>query len=333
MRSYKTHVPVLDHLRGMAALAVTFFHFTNGNAGYLQEGDVLKQLGSVGWLGVEAFFVISGFVIPYSLYIRAYQPGEFFQFMVRRLKRLEPPYLACIALILILNVLSSIAPGFRGSPSDLTWQALFAHFAYLNAIFDYGWMNPVFWTLAIEFQFYIFVALIFGYAAHASPLVRVGTILIISIAGFLGTGNKALLLHWLPLFAIGIVTFQFHVKLLTTSQYVLMLIPVSMLCLAGVGAGETVVGICTALLIALMGDRRPSRLFRPLALLGVVSYSLYLLHVPIGGRVINLGSRLPDSILYRYPVIVLALLVSIAAAYFFWRYIERPSQRWSKQST
>jgi peptidoglycan/LPS O-acetylase OafA/YrhL len=62
----------------------------------------------------------------------------------------------------------------------------------------------------------------------------------------------------------------------------------------------------------------------------MISYSLYLVHVPIGGRIINLAGRLPESIEYRYPAIVVAFIVSIFGAYLFWRIVELPSQRWSK---
>lgn len=96
------HIPVLYHLRGLAATSVCLFHFSNGEGGFLNAHDPIKQVGSFGWLGVEAFFVISGFVVPYSLHIRSrtsYRPSDAFDFIGRRLRRLEPPYLACILLL------------------------------------------------------------------------------------------------------------------------------------------------------------------------------------------------------------------------------------------
>jgi peptidoglycan/LPS O-acetylase OafA/YrhL len=59
-------LPVLDMLRGIASFAVCWFHLTNGNVAFLPAG-ILKSSGAYGWLGVEVFFVISGFVIPYAL--------------------------------------------------------------------------------------------------------------------------------------------------------------------------------------------------------------------------------------------------------------------------
>ena len=289
-------------------------------------------IGSFGWLGVEAFFVISGFVIPYSLHLRSYKLRDSGRFFIRRLKRLEPPYFACIVLVILLHQLSIQVPGFRGGPLDLSWPKLTAHVAYLNAILDYGWLNPVFWTLAIEFQYYIFVALAFPLLAHTNTYIRYSSTLAIALLGFAGLGNSALLPHWLPLFAIGMVAYQFYVGRLPTFPFLLILTLIVLLSHSIVGLQQTIVGLLTAGVIVLARDRQLSRFFIPLSFLGTISYSLYLLHVPIGGRIINLADRLPESIAYRYPAIVVALAVSIIAAYVFWRIVERPSQRWSKDS-
>jgi hypothetical protein len=54
-------------LRGIAALSVVWFHLTNGNAAFPPNSG-LKTSGSKGWLGVEVFFVLSGFIIPFALH-------------------------------------------------------------------------------------------------------------------------------------------------------------------------------------------------------------------------------------------------------------------------
>jgi peptidoglycan/LPS O-acetylase OafA/YrhL len=66
-----TKFEIIEVLRGLAAFSVMWFHFTNGNQDFLQEGW-LELSGKYGWLGVEVFFVISGFIIPYSLWRSQY---------------------------------------------------------------------------------------------------------------------------------------------------------------------------------------------------------------------------------------------------------------------
>jgi peptidoglycan/LPS O-acetylase OafA/YrhL len=64
---------------------------------------------------------------------------------------------------------------------------------------------------------------------------------------------------------------------------------------------------------------------------GAISYSLYLLHVPIGGRIINLGTRFGAGEAFDCFLIVLALAVSMLGAWFLVRLIERPSMRASRR--
>ena len=86
-------VEILEPLRGLAALAVAWFHFTNAT-GLLPEGW-LRASGRYGWLGVEVFFVISGFIIPYSLFNAGYRfPRHAGRFILKRIVRLDPPYIA-----------------------------------------------------------------------------------------------------------------------------------------------------------------------------------------------------------------------------------------------
>lgn len=84
-----------------------------------------------------------------------------------------------------------------------------------------------------------------------------------------------------------------------------------------------------ALMVVAVRDRLPR--LPLLAWLGGISYSLYLVHVPIGGRVVNLAARLSPSPVQQLLICLLATVVSIGAAWLFWRCIESPSHRWSRQ--
>ena len=64
-------IDTVDSLRGVAVLAVVWFHLTNGNP--MLPSSWLRTSGRLGWLGVEVFFVISGFVIPHALYRANYR--------------------------------------------------------------------------------------------------------------------------------------------------------------------------------------------------------------------------------------------------------------------
>lgn len=326
------HLPVLDHLRGLAAVSVCLFHFSNSNPDFLPTADPLKAIGSFGHLGVHAFFVISGFVIPYSMFLRSYRIKDCLGFFLRRLKRLEPPYVSCIALILLLQYLSSLAPSLGGREFNWNWPQLLAHFGYLNAVLGLGWLNNVFWTLAIEFQYYLFMALAFPLLVHDRWFIRVFAVIAFSLLGFCaqkGTGLVLLPLY-LPLFGIGMTSFQCYVGKLTIPGCAVLLAVISAVCFCVLGAHVTFVGLLTAVCILVAAHRKLPEIFAPLAFLGTISYSLYLLHGPIGGRVITISSRLPESVPFRYLAIVIAFAISVAFSYAFWWCIERPSQHWAK---
>lgn len=325
------HVQVLDHLRGLASAAVCFFHFTNGNSALLDASDWIRSLGWWGSHGVDAFFVVSGFVIPYSLFKRRYRPSQALSFLARRLKRLEPPYLACIALVLLLNAASAAAPGFRGPQSNaFSAGQVLSHLGYLNAVLGYDWINPVFWTLAIEFQFYLFISLAFGIVASPHALVRVCATPFFAGIGLCAGADSSLLPHWLPLFSLGTAVAQFFHNSISKFQLAVCLSICGSAAYAACGTVPAIVGIGTALIILGMGYRELPSLFRPLQLLGVVSYSLYLMHVPVGMRIVNLACRMPYHVGVRYAAIVLAFAVSVAVAIAYYRLVELPSARWSQ---
>src|SRR5271166_6626421 len=99
-------IGVINALRAFAALFVAWGHFVAG------QGKYLSLSGKYGYLGVHIFFVISGFVIPWSLYRGKYVLRDYPRFLLKRNVRLYPPYLASIAVtILVTNFV--IAPVFH----------------------------------------------------------------------------------------------------------------------------------------------------------------------------------------------------------------------------
>jgi peptidoglycan/LPS O-acetylase OafA/YrhL len=320
-----SRVETVHSLRGLAALAVALFHFSCGNPAFYVP-HVLKAIGGNGWLGVEVFFVISGFILPYSLWRAGYHlsPSNFGRFVWKRVVRLEPPYFATIALILLLAYLSARTPGYRGEPFHLNLVQIALHIGYLNAFAGLPWLNPAFWTLAIECQFYLLVALIFPLVVSGSRTIRLLSIASLLIASLVYP-RVHFLSYYLPLFICGIVAFQWFSGICVKWETALILLPAAIILYAHMGVWVMVIGLATAFIIVAV----PSWTNAPLALLGTLSYSLYLLHVPVGGRVINLARRLPPSPVVAIVGISTAAAVSIGAAYVLYRIVERPAQRYA----
>ena len=74
--SLASRLVTIDALRGVAVVLVCIYHFTNGNGQFLPAGNI-KLLGSLGVYGVQVFFVISGFILPFAMHRAGYELGQF----------------------------------------------------------------------------------------------------------------------------------------------------------------------------------------------------------------------------------------------------------------
>ena len=320
MSSPSQRLTIVDALRGIAALGVCWNHFTNGNPAFLPEG-ALKASGAFGWL---MFFVISGFIIPYALQRGGYRVSDYGTFLLKRIVRLDPPYLVAIFVVIVLGYASAATPGFGGPPFAPSFHQVALHLGFINVFFGYPWLNPVFWTLAIELQFYLLAGLLLPVIAHRSLIMRASMFAVLAGLAFSISAGQ-FLFHYLFLFMLGIAAFQLHVSILTRAQFILWVVLLGLGALYVNGVTIAVVAVATALLLGFVRARVPLLLL----FFGQISYSLFLLHVPIGGRVINLSLRFVYTTPGKLLVLAGAFAVSIAAAWLLYRYVERPAQKWS----
>lgn len=340
------HITILDPIRGLAALAVCIYHFTGGeDRPFLGEGHPLSEIAKFGYLGVEVFFFISGFIIPYAMFHRQYRISESGKFITRRLKRLEPPYLASIALIIGISFTLRLL-GSNAQPMDLSWQRILSHLGYLCVLTEHEWLNAVYWTLAIEFQFYIFIALAFPLLVYPKQTVRFFTPTLFASTCFLnlliddanigfetarGTAGAAFIFYWLPIFAAGMVTFQLQAGLLCRRQFFLSLPLILIITYFQFGPKQTFICFSLAILLLATIEYQLPKIFKPLIFLGTISYSVYLIHGPIGGPLLSvLKTRTSDSGPGRMLLLALVLTIVILASSIFWKFIEKPSQSWAK---
>ncbi len=310
-------IGIINALRAFAALAVAWGHFVAG------QGKYLGPSGKYGYLGVDIFFVISGFVIPWSLYRSRYALRDYPRFLLKRNVRLYPPYLASIAItILATNFI--LVPLFHIPRMTVTGRDLLLHFGYLNDLAHVKWINVVYWTLAIEFQWYLLIGLALPMLVSARKWLRFVAISAMMAAYFTVYWDR-LVFHYLPVFLIGVFVFQYRSELIRKRE-MLGLIAVMVLAMSRLsGWLVPLVAVPTGLLIgfATLESRVMDRV-------GDVSYSLYLLHLPIGVSVIGLLSHwLPYSSYYLGLLDVIGVAASMWAAWVMYQFLEKPSQEMS----
>jgi peptidoglycan/LPS O-acetylase OafA/YrhL len=149
------HLIALDGVRGIAVLAVVFMHLFSVN--YEGAATPLRALGtliSYGWMGVDLFFVLSGFLITGILVDSREGPSFFRNFYARRFLRIFPLYYGVLLLLLLLSkplqinwhgIYIPLLLYLQNSPSVFQWSDRLSPFLSLLHL----------WSLAIEEQFYL----------------------------------------------------------------------------------------------------------------------------------------------------------------------------------
>ena len=274
-------------MRGLAALAVFIFHLTHGSP--IAPRGVVTSITAYGWLGVEVFFVISGFIIPYALFRASYHPSRYGRFVLRRILRLDPPYLASILLILGVAYLLTWAPNYAGPPFRFDPATVFAHLLYLNAILGFEWLSPVYWTLAIEFYYYLVVGLVYPLVVSAARWKRL-VLLLVLISLSLVPATAAVGFRYVPLFAMGFVVLQRRLQLIGARETLVLTAAVAAACVLSLGVPHALAGVAAAGAITSLDLRT-----RVTAFLGTISYSLYLVHPPVVRAVLTVGRGAADT--------------------------------------
>jgi peptidoglycan/LPS O-acetylase OafA/YrhL len=324
-------IAIVDQLRGLAALSVAWFHLTNWSGGWVASS------GAWGWLGVEAFFVISGFAIPYSLGILQprYGKRDFGCFIARRFVRIEVPYVASIAVVIVVNMLASASPMFRGAPPGYEASQVIANMLYLVPLTEFRWIQPVYWSLAWEFVFYLGIGILFPFIGLGGSkwAARGACVSLIALV------HAGLLSHYVLHFVMGFAVYR-RLVMRDEFSWTMALMAASGLVICKTGAwSEAAVGTATAAIILShrIVPHVGGRLGSALSALGMISYSLYLLHIPIGSKIVNFGLRFVEWGPGRLLLSIAALVISIIAARAFWKLIEQPStiaarqiQKWSE---
>jgi len=321
-RSEGGRLPTLDALRGLASLAVMWFHFTKHAMPEIGDG-ALRLTGKYGWLGVQVFFVISGFVIPYSLQRANYSIHYFGKFLLKRITRLDPPYLLSIVFIIAYQFFLTTRPSYKGPAFHTSIPQLLCHFAYLNVVFGYEWYNGVFWSLAIEFQYYLLIGLMYPLLFSRSDRVRQTTMCALLALSLIP--SSPFIFSYLGFFLLGFATLFKHLGLLSGNRYLCWVLVLSGSLVLNAGIIPALIGVATSLVISSVRLE-----FRLLSFFGLISYSLYLLHGPLGVPVLGYLQARTGS---AYISLLLAVPITLLASLIYYVVVERPSQLLSSHFT
>jgi peptidoglycan/LPS O-acetylase OafA/YrhL len=327
-------------LRALAAVAVALYHF-HGYMGPLRKAlpAAVNRTAEFGYLGVNVFFVLSGFVIAHSLRDARYSLRFIGRFTLRRQLRLDPPYWVTLAL-----AAASLARDPHVAPGRLGFGTLVSHVGYLQNILGYPNLLDVFWTLCIEVQLYLAFVILAWLAQERTrisdgsrrewlfALTTLGSIAL-AFGGLAGKLGAWFVTYWY-MFALGAWT-RWALDGRRARRWLLVFLALALARSFHFGGPGPAVCVVTACLLYL-GARRP-RLVRPLAAaplvyLGRISYSFYLVHALAGGAVLYAALHERTSSVARDAIaLALALVASTLAAQVLWWAIERPAMTFSRR--
>jgi peptidoglycan/LPS O-acetylase OafA/YrhL len=330
----------LDGLRGLAALAVVFAH-------YFGEVTHGFRAFTVGWIGVDVFFVLSGFLIGSIILEQHARLGFFKTFYLKRAARIVPVYAAVCVLTLSAVVLTA-GHTWSDQPFSPGVYAIFGTNFAMSLANTQGdlWLRPT-WTLAVEEQFYLLLpalicltprrllmplliglwasASMFRLALQPTHLMAALTLLPCRMDFLLSGVVLALLCRSFDLTP----HLQFlRITALISLAALLLLRYFGGANLFAVWEGAIAsIGIACFIASILHGAPEAARYrSRALQYFGQISYCLYLVHQPVAGLLHGLLlNSVPDIGGMRgVAVTVLSLLVSIGIAALSWKWFEAP---------
>jgi peptidoglycan/LPS O-acetylase OafA/YrhL len=320
----------------------------------------MMLVASAGWIGVDLFFVLSGFLIT-GLCVDHRGRGFFRAFYGRRALRILPPYLLTVA---VLSLVSVIATG--RAPAGVAWLLTFTTNIQVAAAGDWRAIAPAaphLWSLAVEEQFYLLWPLLIASLSNRST----GRIAVAAIPAALVIRSVLLLAGSSPLAAYVLMPSRMDSLAIGAALAIVARDPVqwpafarrvtrigrvpvrlwcallALVCLAvaavSSGGEPTTLPMLTAglsivallagfvVVVTLTADRSsPIRttLRQPMLLaIGRYSYAMYLFHLPVNVAFRSLGIR-PSGAMQILGYAALASVVTFGFAALSWRLLERP---------
>lgn len=342
----KKRIYQIDLFRFIAAVGVMFYHYTSlyriqqPDGSYLRPFPGVAEITKFGYLGVDLFFIISGFVI-----ILTVQRSSFIHFIKSRITRLYPAYWFCLTLTFLVITI------WGGIKYNATFKQFLINGTMLNGFTKVPYVDGVYWSLYVELKFYLLVALFllintvkkinlnyfiifwfmlslaFPFLEHlSSPVIRIL--------------KSAFILDYSPLFIAGILYFKTYKE-----GFKLIYLPALIVCLAlsiyhGINKMQDVEALYDLsyspysialfllsfnVLMFLVSNQKLQAINSPKLLrLGVMTYPLYLIHQKIG-YIIFMHFMNENN---RGIVIMATMVLMLTSAYLINVFIEIPfSQR------
>jgi peptidoglycan/LPS O-acetylase OafA/YrhL len=356
--AYPQDLKSLTSLRFIAAFWVLLYHFKDHLALDLGRWGLIAD----GYLGVDLFFTLSGFILAH-VYLTQFEGGRFGYggFLKNRIARVYPMHLAALAAMIVLFAGATALGAGVGSPDAFKWSDLPAHLFMVHAWGTtpaVGWNFPS-WSISAEWAAYLLFPLIAALvlkAKRAAAWIAAGA-LAFCLASFAALDNLHTLLPWvgndfsqmtaqigalriLPSFLLGVALYAFGRATPAPKSWAwpIVLISVAWIVAAtSFGLWEGLVWFGLGGLLYGLAETSRYGIDAPLGsrafvFLGAASYALYMIHLPIDivwfHALERIGVTETSDILVRIGAVIGVFVACIAASAAAYLVIEEPARKW-----
>jgi peptidoglycan/LPS O-acetylase OafA/YrhL len=198
-RPTHAHVPALDGVRGTAVLLVVINHVAESLQGEFEYYDPVTTLARLGWVGVDLFFVLSGFLITGILYDAKHGAGYFKNFYARRALRIFPLYYLALTVVLAMRFVVPNAHEWGTQHPAWAWVYATNFIMATRGAWSFGVLDH-FWSLAVEEHFYFVWPTCVYFLSRRGLMITAFAMLVVAFglrvwyAGYLGDGFAAYVL-------------------------------------------------------------------------------------------------------------------------------------------
>jgi peptidoglycan/LPS O-acetylase OafA/YrhL len=358
---YPQHIKPLTSLRFLAALWVLLYHFKDHLGLYLGRFGLIAD----GYLGVDLFFALSGFILAH-VYLADLEAGQFGYagFLKNRLARVYPMHLVALGAMLVLFAGASLLGVSESAPDSFKVSDLPAHLLLIHAwgtTQTVGWNFPS-WSISAEWAAYLVFPFIAALVLKAQDAARALVVcaLAMCLAAYAALDHLHLVLPWvgqdfsgmtaqigalriMPSFFMGVALYAFgrnHAAPKTWAWPIVLTSAAWIIAVCTLHLWQGLVWFGLAGLLYGLAETSRHQVDAPIAgksfvFLGAASYALYMLHLPID--IVWFHALEKFGVTETAPLAVRALAVAgvfiacIAAASFAYLCIEEPARKYIRK--
>lgn len=316
----------LDGLRGIAAIAVACFHYFYHYHHEYGHSMAIPEWSRIGYFGVHLFFLVSGFVIFWTLS----RSNTASTFIWSRFSRLFPVY--WVAVTITFLVINTIGPADR----HVSGSELLVNYTMLQGYLGVPHVDGVYWTLTLELSFYFWMLMLMLFKQLERIeywlLGWIGAAILLEASGI----NDALpmrvkfvlLLDYIGLFAAGICFYRIKSGTGNRLSYAVIAASIASALVAyPLEFALLITGWHLLFYLAISGKLNMFA-SKPFVFMGTISYSFYLIHQNIGYTIISLGYQAQLS---PYASIGIAFAIAFTLAIALTFLIEKPAMAYLRK--